>query len=80
MHCATKGVEGFRTALCKSQMFILGLDSAVGIFILVLQSAGVSTLWIFNNSSVWIPSLRIDSPVCRSVVIVKDPSYSYFTK
>lgn len=59
---------------------MLGLDSAVGIFILVLWFTGVSTLWIFNNSSIWVPSLRIGSSVCRSVVIVNDPSYSYFTK
>lgn len=39
--------------------------------ILVLQSTGVNTLWIFNNSSIWVPSLGISSTVPRNGVIVK---------
>lgn len=39
--------------------------------ILVLQSTGVYTLWIFNNSSIWVPSLGIGFSVCRSAVTIK---------
>lgn len=40
----------------------------------LLQSPVVVMLWIFNNSSIWLPSFFLNwagSAVCRSVAIVK---------